>query len=348
MDSDTNALLENAQVLSKEMEEILAALEIAQAPEEYKSQDFANLTESSLFLNPSDPTVVSQDLAAQLSYVRKLKFNFLELNAKGRYTNTIVSDVDPEISQEVYDHLHALCIEDKALLKEAKLQLEDNYKQITERAPEIEKSYDEVKGQLAEINQLTSSILDTQLELSRLRARHPEPRLTASKATTIADEQVQKMMMLEEEMQEIEKEITQKREENKAAARELEKMRIERGKLESEYKALKVEPQEDARISELYEWYNAALALHKNLLSIDSFTRPFSNAINITYRLPELVTVQVVFHPGTEKLANAQLLNPPPPFDKINIEDLVALYALSGDVRTFLAVLMSRLRERAE
>jgi hypothetical protein len=345
---DTNALLENAQLMSKEVEELLAGLDIVQAPEEYKAQDFANLTESSLFLNPSDPTVVSQDLAAQLSYVRKLKFNFLELNAKGRYTNTIVSDIDPEISQEVYEILHSQSIQDKASLKEAKVQLADNYRQIAEQAPETEKAYNEIKNQLAEINQLTSEILDTQLELSRLRARHPEPRLTVSKATAIADEQVQKMMAQEEEIQGVEKEICQKRDENKAAARQLEKMRIERGKLESEYKALKVEPEEDVRISELYEWYTASLALHKNLLSIDSFSRPASNAFNITYCLPELVTVQLVFHPGTEKLANAQLLNPPPPFDKIDITDLVALYTMSGDVRAFLTVLLSRLRDRTE
>jgi len=347
MDADTNALLENAQLVAKQVEEIVADLNLAHAPEEYKAQDFANLTESSLFLNPSDPTIVSQDLALQASYVRKLKFNFLELNAKGRYTNVIVSDEQPDVSQAVYEQLHAKSIEDKALLKEAKVQLADNYRYITERAHELEKSCHLVESEVAEVNKLTTEILDAQLELSRLRARHPAPRLTVSKATAIADEQVQKMMALEEEMQEIEKDITQKREETKAAAREVEKMRIERGKLESQYKALNVEPAEDARISELFEWYTASMDLHKNLLSIDSFSRPSTNAINLTYRLPELVTVQLVFHPGTEKLANAQLINPPPPFEKVDIEDLVALYAMSGDARTFLPILLSRLRARS-
>jgi chromosome segregation ATPase len=347
MDADTNALLENAQLVSTEVEQIIANLNLSHAAEEYKAQDFANLTESSLFLNPSDPTVVSQDLAATLSHVRKLKFNFLELNAKGRYTNIIVSDEQPDTSQEVYEQLHAKSAEDKALLKEAKEQLADTYRYISEQAPELDKSCLELEADLAEIDKLRTEILDAQLELSRLQARHPAPRLTVSKATAIADEQVQKMMALEEEMQQIEREIAEKREENKAVARDVEKLRIERGKLESQYKALNVEPEEDARISELFEWYSASMDLHKNLLSIDSFSRPSTNAINITYRLPEPVTIQLVFHPGTEKLANAQLINPPPPFDKIDIQDLVALYAMSGDARTFLPILLSRLRARS-
>lgn len=347
VEMDTDALIANAQLLSNEMEEVLAGLNIAQAPEEYKAQDFAALTESSLFLNPSDPTVVAQDLTSQLSYVRKLKFNFLEMNAKGRYTNTIVSEVDPEISQEVYEQLQAQSLEDKAQLKEAKAQLNENFKHITDRTLEIEESYNELKAELAEARQLTSEILDAQLELSRLRARYPEPRLSVPKASSIADEQVQKMMALEEESIQIETEQAQIREETKTAARQLEKMRIERGKLESEYKALKVEPEEDARISELYEWYTTSMDLHKSLLSIDSFSRPSSNAINITYHLPEPVTVQLVFHPNTEKLANAQLLNPQPPFDKVDIEDLVNCYAYNGDARTFLPVLLSRLRDHS-
>jgi hypothetical protein len=44
----------------------------------------------------------------------------------------------------------------------------------------------------------------------------------------------------------------------------------------------------------------------------------------------ELVTVQLVFHPGTEYLANAKLIDPPPSVDKTDIEDLVALYTMSG------------------
>jgi hypothetical protein len=348
MDSEQNALLETAQLLSQQLDTQIAQLILPKEKDEYLSQDFTGLPDSAIYFNPGDPTLVEQDLKSQLSDVKKLKFNFLEQNTKGRYIRTIISDIDPGISQETYEELSALNQAEKEKLKEAKARLAETNRQLVDAAPLIAAEMKQLKQKQEEMNRLAAEIVDARLAISRLRARHPHPRLTVAKASSIADEQIMKMQAIEDEMQEIDTKITETREKAKTASRELEKMKVERGELERKYDEVKSsEEGEDARVLELYEWFTTALALYRKLLYIHSIDSPTANSIHITYSRPERVTVVLVFAPGTRKLVNASLLSPPSQFSSLDIEPLLSTHTPSGDVKAFLSDLSAVLHAQA-
>ena len=78
--------------------------------------------------------------------------------------------------------------------------------------------------------------------------------MTVSAASEIADEQVEKMQELENEIESVQSQIADAKEKTKTAMRELETLRVERTKAESEVEELKVEGEEDHRILGLYDW----------------------------------------------------------------------------------------------
>jgi nucleotide-binding universal stress UspA family protein len=120
----------------------------------------------SLFNSPSDdgsdseevkdPAIVAQDLAAQIvwklvildvhdltssqSFLRKLKFRYLEQNAKGKYVTAIVSDIDDAaiVTAEDNKALAALCDEKKEKLRVAKAGLAEVRSNVRALAPMVE------------------------------------------------------------------------------------------------------------------------------------------------------------------------------------------------------------------
>ncbi len=195
------------------------------------------------------------------------------------------------------------------------------------------------------MKQLTAQILDAQLALSRLRARHPEPRLTVQQATSIAEAQVTRMQELTDESNALDELKESKKRQIKEAAKALDKERNEKSEAEAELAPLKEEA-EDATLSRLYEWFTTYLDLYKRILSIHSFERPTTNSRQHHLHPSELVTVNLVFIPGTKRLANASLVDPPPPFNKMDITELVNMCCINGDAKQFLAYLSARLRAR--
>lgn len=246
-------VVERAESLATQVEGTTLSLHTAQT--DYSNYDFSTLPESTLAINRSDPTVASQDVTASLTYLKKLKFHYTEQYAKGRYVRTVVSDADPGIDQKTHDDLQVSNRELKGRLKETKGQLALSFQQIREKAPVVEEAFNALQSSSAQARRLTQEILDAQLALSRLRASYPEPMLSVAAASAKADEQVEKMQEMENEVESMQAQIREMKEKNKAAMKELEQLKMERAQAEQELDSLKVEGDEDHRILGLYDWY---------------------------------------------------------------------------------------------
>ncbi|EEB86919.1 hypothetical protein MPER_15959, partial [Moniliophthora perniciosa FA553] len=124
------------------------------------------------------------DVASQVSYLRKLKFQFLEQNAKDKYVKSIVSDIDdaPLVTDEDNKQLRLQNEERKKKLKLSKDRLAQIQGDIRTLAPLVEEDYEKVKTATSKAANLAQKISDARLALSRLRQLHPHPRLTIQTA----------------------------------------------------------------------------------------------------------------------------------------------------------------------
>lgn len=100
---------------------------------------------------------------------------------------------------------------------------------------------------------LARKILDTRLDLTRLRQTFPQPRLTIHSANDKLDAQVKDMQALGDELEALNENLDLVKEKVREGAKDLERLRIERAEMEK----VKVERTEveDERVLGLYDWY---------------------------------------------------------------------------------------------
>lgn len=77
-------------------------------------------------------------------------------------------------------------------------------------------------------------------------------------------------------------------------------------------------------------------------MSLESFETPTDNELRLIYSLPKgrRAVVQFVFKPGTDRLAEASLLEP----SNMDIQELVSVHAVSNDVPGLIRAILARLR----
>lgn len=110
---------------------------------------------------------------------------------------------------------------------------------------------------------LARKILDARLKLTRLRQAYPQPRLTVPSAEAQLDTQVLEMQTLGDKVQTLNEDTDSLKEKVKSGAREVERLRVERGEVEKLVKQSKSE-EEDARVMQLYDWYvHCCWSVHK-------------------------------------------------------------------------------------
>lgn len=205
------------------------------------------------------------------SFFRKLKFQYLEQNAKDKYVKSIVSDIDdaPIVTAEDNKELVAINEEKKARLKVAKARLNEVHNNIRTLAPMVEQGklkplsvtrahatvdFRKVKEATDKAAMLAQKIIDTRLALSRLRQTHPQPRLTVPLADQMLADQVMQMQSLSDEVQAIQEKVRAVKERAKSGAMEVETLRLERAEVEKVVKISKVD-EDDGRLVPLYDWY---------------------------------------------------------------------------------------------
>ncbi|GBE86661.1 hypothetical protein SCP_0905410 [Sparassis crispa] len=293
----------------------------------------------------TDPAVVAVDVASQIAFLRKLKIQYLEQKAKDQYIKTIVSPDAPNIDANDNEKLRVVNEAKKEALKAAKAHLAEKDGDIRKFAPLVEQDYNKAKLLTDEAFSLASQILDARLTLTRLRSAHPLPRLTIPAANAQLDVQVIEMQKLDDALQGVNENIERVKEAVKDGAREFERLRVERADMEKLVQAEKDEG-EDETVIGLYDWYTASLALHRSLLSLETFHFASENELHLKYAIPRQgearrreVQITLLFVPNTRQLADAQIEGL-----SGDLGDIVGAHIQANDVPGLIAAVLARAR----
>ncbi|THH14574.1 hypothetical protein EW146_g5770 [Bondarzewia mesenterica] len=232
------------------------------------------------------------------SFLRKLKFQYLEQNAKYQYVKTIVNDEAPMITADDNEELMVNNARKKEGLKTAKLKLAEKYQDVRRLAPlvehgeyhylgkwthiEMNADYNRAKSLTNEAVTLAQSIIDARLAITRLRQTHPQPRLTIPTAEEHLGKQIIEMQELDEKLQEVSDKVAMVKESIKKRSKEVERLMIERAEINKEIKA-RGYGADDRRAASLCEAYTAALSLHRGLVDMVSSESVAENELRLTY-----------------------------------------------------------------
>ncbi|KAF8518366.1 hypothetical protein BU17DRAFT_48687 [Hysterangium stoloniferum] len=331
---------ERVFALQKELES--ADLTIVELKNQFLSKDFSTLSDSALVSNSTNPRIVAPDVLAQQSFLRKLKFHYIEQHAKDKYVKFIVSPDEPGIDAEINEQLKETNEDRKRLLKEAKVHLTETYEKIRNKASLVDAAYEHAQSTTKEAATLTQQILDARLALTRLRTAHPAPRLTLAAAKEIADEQEDAMVTMDTTLQELNDRAEEVKNNVKANVKEVERLKIERATIEDGLKRT-WRLEEDNRWPALNDWFSAAVSLHRSLMSLESFETPTDNELRLTYNLSKgrRATIQLVFEPKSRQIAQGAIINSDVDLD---IQELVGVHSACNDVPGLVRSVLARLR----
>ncbi|KAF9236670.1 hypothetical protein BU15DRAFT_63837 [Melanogaster broomeanus] len=301
----------------------------------------------------SDPAVVASDVAAQISFLRKLKFQYLEQNAKDKYVKTIVSDDAPLITASSNEELRLRNEEKKRVLKEAKERLAERQEDVRTLAPLVEDDYHKAHSLTTLATTLSAQILDARLALTRLRQAHPHPRLTIASATATLDGQVEQMQKMEDKLQGLNSQIGAAKQQLKTEMADLERLRgVERERVGElglvEKEAGEVE---DPRIGGLYDWFLASLTIHRSLLSLKSSHAESENELRLTYSIDppasspssssKDLVLTLLFIPNTRQLASADVSLGGVVLD---LGDVIDAHVQANDISGLVWAILARVR----
>ncbi|PIL24886.1 hypothetical protein GSI_12773 [Ganoderma sinense ZZ0214-1] len=350
MDIDNSGRLDAARALQTKLE--AAKLNIVEDQTRFDTLQSTLAKDPALVsegvAGTTDPAIVAAEVASQISFLRNLKFQYLEQKAKDQYVKTIVSDEAPNINADDNELLRIENDKKKGVLTAAKARLAEKYSDVRTLAPLVEQDYTKARALTLEAAALASKILDARLTLTRLRQAHPHPRLTIPAANAQLDEQISEMQALDDELQQVNAQVDDVKEKVKAGAREVERLRVERADLEKIVNAGQKEVQ-DGRVVGLYDWYMAALALHRSLLSLESAHSESENELHLTYNImpygttePRPIFIKLLFVPNSRQLADAQvegLLQ--------DAGDVIGAHVQANDVPRLIAAVLARARAGA-
>ncbi|KAF8191756.1 hypothetical protein BJ912DRAFT_963498 [Pholiota molesta] len=269
---------------------------------------------------------IAMEVADQIAYLRKLKFQYLEQNAKDKYVKSIVSDIDdaPIVTAEENKELAQVNEEKKEKLKVAKGKLAEVQNNIRLLGPMVEEA------------------------LLLLRQTHPRPRLTIPLAEQKLQDQVDEMQTLNDQVQAIKQKAKAEKGRVKSGALDVENLRLEAAEAEKAVKSAQLE-EDDSRLVPLYDWYSASLALHRSINNLEESHSVSENELQLTYKIdmpppspPHRVTIALIFAPDTRKLAAVQTAG----LDDLGVEadDVVDAHVQVDDPHGLVAALLARAR----
>ncbi|ESK94654.1 hypothetical protein Moror_14290 [Moniliophthora roreri MCA 2997] len=299
-----------------------------------------------------DPAIIAMDVASQVSYLRKLKFQFLEQNAKDKYVKSIVSDIDdaPLVTDEDNKQLRLQNEERKKKLKVSKDRLAQIQGDIRTLAPLVEEDYEKVKTATSKAADLAQKIIDARLALSRLRQLHPYPRLTIQTADQKLADQVTEMQELADQIESVQNQVQTVKHRLKGGALEVESLRVQRAEAEKNVKMARVD-EDDGRLVPLYDWFTVSLSLHRSMHGLENMELVSENEIRLQYRIQEtklgdhLVTIILIFVPDSRQLAAAEVAG----LEDIGVDpgDVVDAHVQMNDVQGLISAVLARARAGA-
>ncbi len=255
--------------------------------------------------------------------MRKLKFQYLEQNAKDKYVKSIVSDIDdaPIVTAEENKDLARTNEEKKEKLKFAKGRLNEVQNNIRLLGPMVEQGvhcqtknsndmsadyvfedYQRVKEATDRAALLSQKIIDARTALILLRQTHPKPRLTIPLAEQKLQDQVEEMQMLNDQVQDIKQRAKAEKGRVKTGTVDVENLRLQAAEAEKAVKSAQLD-EDDSRLVPLYDWwvqpvlifvacflimvfrYTASLALHRSISNLDDSHSVSENELQLTYKI---------------------------------------------------------------
>ncbi|KAJ8594961.1 hypothetical protein M405DRAFT_728882 [Rhizopogon salebrosus TDB-379] len=292
-------------------------------------------------LGLKDPKVVESDVQAQISFLRKLKFLYLEQNAKDKYVKTIVSDDAPLVTPRLNEELRLRNEEKKATLREHKGKLAERRDDLRALAGFVEEDYKKAQTLTLQASTLSQRILDARLSLTRLRQAHPHPRLTITTANQQLDGQVEEMQALDMELADVNEKIAAVRERIKVGTSEVERQRVVRAEVEKAVEVGAGERVEDERVVGLYDWFSTITSAHHALLSLLSAHSESDNELRLTYLVHDHeVCITLLFIPNTRRLAEARVEG----VEESTIGDVVDAHIMANDVSGLVWAVLARAR----
>ncbi|KAG2119826.1 uncharacterized protein F5147DRAFT_665502, partial [Suillus discolor] len=285
-------------------------------------------------LGLKDPKIVESDVQVQISFLRKLKFLYLEQNAKDKYVKTIVSD-DARWNSEYGMRRRS------AALREHKAKLAERRDDLRALSGFVEEDYKKAQSLTLQASTLSQKILDARLSLTRLRQAHPHPRLTMTTANQQLDGQVEEMQALDAELADAHEKIATVRERIKVGMAEVEKLRSIRAEVEKAVEIGAGERVGDGRVTELYDWFSITTLTYHALVSLLSAHSESDNELRLTYRVHEReVCITLPFIPNTRRLAEARVEG----VEEHVIGDVVDAHVMENDVSGLVSAVLVRAR----
>ncbi|KAK0217380.1 hypothetical protein EDD85DRAFT_869003 [Armillaria nabsnona] len=315
----------------------------------HHSQTFSQAAADAEDVEVKDPSVIASDVAAQIAFFRKLKFQYLEQNAKDKYVKSIVSNIDdaPIVTAEDNRNMKVLNDQRKESLKSAKMRLAEVQQNIKVLAPTVEIDYNRVKEASSQAADLSKKIIDARLALTRLRQTHPQPRLTVQMADQKLADQIVEMQELTDKIEAVTHKVKEVKDRVKGGALEVENLRIQRAEVEKNVKA----DVDDGKWLPLYDWFTASLTLHRSIIDLTQLDNVSDNEIRLTYKVdpsqsePRDISIALIFVPGTRTLAAVQVggiedLH-------IDVSEVIDAHILVNDVQGVVAAIIARIRNEA-
>ncbi|KAK0219869.1 hypothetical protein IW262DRAFT_1482515 [Armillaria fumosa] len=296
-----------------------------------------------------DPSVIASDVAAQIAFFRKLKFQYLEQNAKDKYVKSIVSNIDdaPIVTAEDNRNMKVLNDQRKERLKSAKMRLAEVQQNIRVLAPTVETNYNHIKEASSQAADLSKKIIDTRLALTRLRQSHPQPRLTVQMADQKLADQIVEMQELTDKIEVVTHKVKEVKDRVKGGALEVENLRIQRAEVEKSVKA----DVDDGKWLPLYDWFTASLTLHRSIINLTQLDNVSDNEIRLTYKVdpsrskPRDISIVLIFVPGTRTLAAVQVGGIEDL--EIDVSEVIDAHVQVNDVQGVVAAIIARIRNEA-
>ncbi|ORY33785.1 hypothetical protein BCR39DRAFT_519226 [Naematelia encephala] len=302
-----------------------------------------NSNDSAMMLDPNNPVLVREEMAAQKEYFRRLKFNYLEQEAKRKFLVSITGDEPQGVQPGENEEREMINREKKARLKAAKAELDSMRSEAIDLATANATKHAALAGELAEAQAIQKQVRDMELELARIKATHPpEERMTTARAYDTLDSQTEEMQKLTEAISTTATRADTAREQVAKGLKEVKRLEREREREEARAKEVR-EGREagDTRVDELCRWLTSSMAMYRGLLGIKSIKAISDTVLQITYGVSskQEVTLELEFDPSTKRFLDANLIG-----SDLDIVEAAGIAQASGDVPGLIADVLVRLR----
>ncbi|WVO12826.1 hypothetical protein L204_100434 [Cryptococcus depauperatus] len=299
--------------------------------------------DSAMAFDPNNPVLVREEMNAQKDYFRRLKFAYLEQDAKRHFLASITGEEPQRVEPGENEERERINAEKKAVLKTAKHDIEEMRSTTIHLAGKNTEMYTKMTSQLSEAQALQKQIRDMELELARIKATYPpDNRMTANQANEILDAQIDEIQRLTDEREVTQAEADRTREDVARVAQEVQRLSRDREREEARAREVR-EGREagDTRVDDACRWLTSSISFYRSLLGIRSVKAVSNEELHLEYDVPNgSVVLVITFDALTKRFSSASLRG-----SNLDITEAAGVAEGSNDIPGLIADVLMRLRE---